>query len=136
MAYEKLKRVHQNLDQGYGSCYLKNSIAASIVKSALLKFDDEKYDLLSWCIMPNHVHVLIKTKIPLDKIVHSWKSFTSKEIIKKLNLNIKTFWQVEYHDRYIRDSKHFNLCKTYIEENPLKAGLVNNAKDWPYSNLK
>jgi hypothetical protein len=54
------KRVEMYLDQGYGSCCLKDYGVASVVRDTLFKFDKVKYDLIAWVIMPNHAHVLFK----------------------------------------------------------------------------
>ena len=53
-----------------------------MVASALRHFDGERYRLLAWCIMPNHVHGLVETSEswPLAAIVHSWKSYTANQL--------------------------------------------------------
>lgn len=48
------------------------------MQNALQHHDGIKYNLLAWCIMPNHVHVLIKANNDLSRIIQSWKSFTGK----------------------------------------------------------
>ena len=48
------------------------------MEDALLYFDGNRYDLVCWCIMPNHVHVMISVRYNLSKIVQSWKSFTGR----------------------------------------------------------
>ena len=90
--------------------------------------------------MPNHVHILVKTyeDFPVSKIVHSWKSYSSKMILNSLN-NRASFkdnvvWQKEYWDRFIRNDEHYKKAIEYIHNNPVKAGLVRNAVDWPWSN--
>ncbi|MBR4213712.1 MAG: hypothetical protein IKR94_00135, partial [Bacteroidales bacterium] len=47
-------------DQGYGECFLRNDNVAQIVKDNLMFHNGKKYNLLCWCIMPNHVHVLVE----------------------------------------------------------------------------
>jgi REP element-mobilizing transposase RayT len=42
-------------------------------------------------------------------------------------------WYLEYWDRFIRDSRHFEQVVAYIHQNPVKAGLVAQAEDWPWS---
>ena len=118
------------LDKGLGSCALANREMAQVVQDAFMHHDGKSYHLLAWCIMPNHVHVLIKTKEELPKIIQSWKSFTGKWALKnnaKFNLGIdkdaSKFWMPEYWDRFIRDEKHFNATVQYIIKNPKKAGL-------------
>jgi len=117
-------RINDWLDQGYGSCALKETELAQITLNALKHFDRNRYNLHSAIIMPNHVHVLFSPKDghQLGDIVQSWKSFTSKEINRKLDTS-GTFWQAEYYDRLIRSQKHFDRVTDYIVENPLKAGL-------------
>ena len=84
--------------------------------------------------MPNHVHALIETKagFPLEGVVHSWKSYTAKQINKILGRRGQV-WEEDYFDRYIRDQKHLANEIDYIEQNPVKAGLVDKASEWPWS---
>ncbi|MFN7342144.1 MAG: transposase, partial [bacterium] len=100
--------IEPALNQGYGSCLFNNNQNAELVANALKHFDGTRYDLLAWCIMPNHVHVILKLAKgeELDKILHSWKSFTSHEI-NKLNGTSGSIWQKESYDHLIRDGKDF-----------------------------
>lgn len=75
---EKRRRIEAWLDAGMGCCALSHPQMAAVMQDTLLKFDEEKYMLLAWCIMPNHLHVLIEPKVPLSVIVRSWKSFTGR----------------------------------------------------------
>jgi putative transposase len=66
-------RILQLLDEGAGNCHLANHEVASMVQDNLLHFDQQRYNLLAWAIMPNHVHVLMHC-LPgslLPQIVHS-----------------------------------------------------------------
>ena len=45
-------------------------------------------------------------------------------------------WQKEYWDRFIRGQNHFNKAVESIHQNPVKAGLVSSAEDWPWSSVK
>lgn len=45
-------------------------------------------------------------------------------------------WHREYWDRYIRDNHHFQQAVDYIHQNPVKAGLIAKAEDWPYSSAR
>lgn len=130
----RLKRIESLLDAGHGACWLRQPHVAHIVEDALLHGDGRRYRLLAWCVMPNHVHVLIETQQdhPLPAVVHGWKSFTAKAINKHLGRS-GAVWMRDYFDRYIRDDHHLAAVIAYIHGNPLKAGLVNDASDWPFS---
>ncbi len=134
---EREQRIRDWLDQGHGACYLAEERIATMVEGALLHFDGERYHLLAWCVMPNHVHVLIETmpEHPLAQVVHSWKSFMANQANKNLN-HSGEFWQREYYDRYMRDARHLEQTIEYIEQNPVKAELVKNAMDWRYSSAQ
>ena len=94
----------------------------------------ERYRLLAWVVMPNHVHVLIELidGHPLSGIVHSWKSYTAHEINRTPG-NQGKIWQREYFDRWIRNEEHNWQAVWYIHDNPVKAGLVRVQEEWPYS---
>ncbi|MCL1920225.1 MAG: SNF2-related protein [Kiritimatiellaeota bacterium] len=127
------RRVEEYQDKGHGASFLKEPQIAEIVQNALLHFNGKRYRLVEWCIMPNHVHVLLEVfpGSSLSEIMHSWKSFTAHEANKKLNRK-GDFWLPEYFDRFIRSPKHFDFTVNYIRENPVKAGLVRIYQDWQW----
>jgi len=131
---ELRKRIAEFEDAGHGACYLRDERIATLVQDALLQFDGERYRLLEWVIMPNHVHVLVEV-LPghrLSDVVHSWKSFTAKEANRILGRSGE-FWMPDYFDRFIRDEKHLAAVREYIRNNPVKAGLVEKPEDWKWS---
>jgi REP element-mobilizing transposase RayT len=124
--YSKLfsERRQQWLDNGYGSCLLKLPDVAEIVRSALLHFDGQRYLLDEFVLMPNHVHIIVKL-LPghdLSSVLHSWKSFTAKEINKAIK-GTGTIWQDESYDHIVRSDSQLKFYRKYIRENPAKAGL-------------
>ena len=86
---EKRKRMAAYLDAGHGSCWLRRSEIAGIVEEALQFFDGERYRLIAWVIMPNHVHVIIEMKPGTftGGILHSWKSFSARQANKTTRSN-------------------------------------------------
>ena len=127
-------RLEAYANAGHGACYLREPRIAEIVQNSLRYFDGERYLLYAWCIMPNHVHVLLETfsGYKLKDIVHSWKSFTAHRANKILQRK-GDFWMPEYFDRRIRNSKHYAVALAYIHANPVKAGLVQAPEQWPWS---
>lgn len=118
-------RFEAILDDCHGSCCLKDPSLGRIVVDALHHFDETRYCLEAYVIMPNHVHVLftIAEERKMEDVLHSWKRFTSREINKKLGRRGQ-LWQDEYWDRLIRSQRHFDWTKKYIQNNPanLRAG--------------
>ena len=122
-------KIDSYLDNGSGACHLARPEVADMVAGALEFFEGQRYRQFAWTVMPNHVHSVFKPfpNWTLGKIMHSWKSFTSKEA-NKLLLREGEFWEPEYFDRLIRNEDEFHHYLEYIASNPPKAGL----KDWKW----
>ena len=130
---ERRIKIEAYLDAGHGECHLRLPQIAALVQENLLHFDGDRYRLLAWVIMHNHVHALIETsQTPLAEILHGWKSYTGKAANRLLN-RTGDFWQPEYFDRFIRDEEHLTKAIRYIENNPVKAGLVKSPEEWRFS---
>ena len=121
--------IEKYLDNGAGACHLQNPAIAEEIATTFRHFDDQRYRLFAWCVMPNHVHVVVRL-LPgqtLAPLVHSWKSFTAKRANAILGRR-GTFWQREYYDHLIRNESEFEHSIRYVAENPEKANL----KDWKW----
>ena len=117
--------------------------------------------IYSWCIMTNHVHMIIGTKLnPMQDIMRDLKSYTSKEILKAIKDNPREsrknwmlwmferagkrnsnntkyqFWQQHNHPIQLDDNKIFDQKMQYIYQNPVVAGFVDKAEHFPYSSAK
>ena len=133
---ERRIKIEEYLDSGRGECLLRQPEIAAVVEENFLRFDDDRYRLLAWVIMPNHVHVLVEIlAMPMSLVVKNWKSYTAKIINRRLG-RTGEFWQEDYFDRYIRDEAHLKKTVRYIENNPVKAGLVKFAPEWPFSSAR
>lgn len=118
--YERFPmRLEYWLDQGFGACVLRRPELKTLVEGALRHFDGERYVLGESVVMPNHVHALV-TPLPgheLSAIMHSWKSYTSNEINRRLG-STGAFWQKEYFDHIVRSPESLEKFALYIRENP------------------
>jgi REP element-mobilizing transposase RayT len=116
--------IDRHLDDGHGSCLLREPANAEIVAGAFHHYDQRNYLLHAWVIMPNHVHVLVSPgeSDSLSRIVAGWKRFTGTRINARTGA-CGAFWQKDYFDRLIRDWDHFMNVARYIRRNPTKAKL-------------
>jgi REP-associated tyrosine transposase len=83
---ERQRRLHAWIDAGHGSCLLAQPPHAKMMQDTLFHFEESRYHIHAWVVMPNHVHVLVE---PLDgwalsKIVASWKKFSARKINDEL----------------------------------------------------
>ena len=128
-------RVDGYLDAGHGECFLKQPAVADLVAGALRFFEGQRYELRSWVVMPNHVHLVVWPKPPntLSEVLHSWKSFTANEANKLLVRVGKPFWQDESYDHLVRDDTDMARCCQYTLMNPVNARLCSRPEDWKWS---
>jgi REP element-mobilizing transposase RayT len=71
----------------------------------------------------------------LSAIVSSWKRFTARKANSDIG-RAGAFWQDDYWDRFIRNEDHFAATESYIDLNPVKAGLVEDARLWPWGSAR
>jgi REP element-mobilizing transposase RayT len=121
-------------DAGRGCCWLSRPEVANVVLDALLQEQPARHRLLSWCIMPNHVHAVLALQrhVGITEVIRDWKS-RSARIANRLLGRVGTFWMPDFFDRAIRDDRHLAKAVEYVEQNPVKAGLVVRAGDWRWS---
>ncbi|HZS44287.1 MAG TPA: transposase [Blastocatellia bacterium] len=146
----RYKRIFAEIDAlldraEYGPMWLKDHDIAKLVEDALLTRYASYYELWSYVLMANHVHILIKPKASgssesgepvfesISNITQRLKGYTSLESNRLLKRRGKHFWQDESFDHWSRDENEFYRIIAYIENNPVKAGLVARAEDWPWS---
>ncbi len=121
---QNMQRVDDWLDAGSGECWLRHPQCARIVGNSLHHFHGSRCFLSSYCVMPNHVHVLVKPEAPDEPadLLHSWKGFAAKEINKVLGRE-GPVWEPESYDTLVRDSEHLWKVIRYVGKNPGKAGV-------------
>ena len=119
-------KIEASLDKGYGACHMNDPAIAKIVSDAITFYDGDHYDLGAWCVMPNHVHLLIQPREnhSLSDILRNIKGYTSKEANKLLG-STGAFWRKESYDHLIRSEQAFCHVLSYIESNPETAGIHN-----------
>ena len=112
------------MDEGHGSCVLRESRLRSLMDESMMHFNGERYACFSYVVMPNHVHALVALHPDwqLKKVLHTWKLRSARLINEALGKHGQ-FWQHDYFDRLIRDGEHFGNVVRYIRRNPAKAKL-------------
>ena len=108
----------------------------AIVRESLLHFDGRAYALHNFCIMPNHVHILLTISETLDKpffnVLKSQKGFSATAANRLLG-RTGPFWQPESYDHVVKTPYEAARVRAYILNNPVRAGLVEEWQHWPGS---
>ena len=118
------RRWHGHLDDCHGSCVLQDPLTRVHVEKSLLHFDNERYDIERFVVMPNHVHVLIQMRrgTELRKQFTDLMRFSAREINQHLGTS-GDLWQSEPFDHIVRSESQFEYLRQYIVDNPKKANL-------------
>jgi putative transposase len=117
-----------------GPMFLRQDAIASLVAGSLYRgVELGHYELASWVIMANHVHALLLLKVPVGQLMKSIKGFTAREANRALGRTGIAFWQKESYDHWVRDAAEWHRIACYIENNPVKAGLVSLPEDYRWS---
>lgn len=118
--YEEVGCVEEKyLENGYGKCWLKYPEIREIIINSLEFYRGERYEIIGYVIMPNHVHLLIMPAngYELKKIMRDLLHFTAFSINKKVG-NKGKLWFSDYFDRTIRSQKHYVFYVEYMRNNP------------------
>lgn len=91
------------------------------------------FDLEAYAIMADHVHILVWPHAPPSRFLKSIKGYSAREANKILGLTGQPFWQRESYEHWVRDSVELEKIRRYIEQNPVKAGLVTRAEEYRWS---
>ncbi len=122
-----------------GHRWLADPRVADVVAEALHYRDGKVYELIAFCVMPNHVH-LVCTPLsqkdgdyyPLHRILQSLKRHTARQANQILGRQ-GTFWQAESYDHVVRDGRALERIVEYVVNNPVKAGLIKDGQAWRWT---
>jgi len=144
-AYDEYLDLHRDIH------WLDNPHVAALTRRSLYFWNGKKYGLCAYCILPNHVHILIRpfdlepasesdreslepgeitdSGSPLSSILHSLKSYTAHEANKLLG-RTGEFWQHESYDHWVRDVDELERIVVYIQANAVKAGIAGRPNEY------
>jgi type I restriction enzyme R subunit len=142
-------RSEEWLDRRPGTRHFADQRLAKVVVDAAYHFAGERYDLLAYVVMPSHLHWVFRPldgwtkslgpdadeRTPRERIMHSLKRHTARECNKLLG-RTGTFWQDESYDHCVLDVEELERVISYVEWNPVRAGLVEAPELWRFSSAK
>lgn len=146
-AYAEQRRLFGRWDRALdmtstGPHWLRQQEIAQIVCDSLHYLDGRHYVLDTYCIMSNHAHIVFQPILqtdgsycPLAKTMHSFKLYTARRANIVLG-RTGQFWHHERYDHEVRDEAEWQRIVQYVLNNPVKAGLVTDWRDWPWTYLR
>jgi putative transposase len=110
---------------------LKSELRQLIVEAFAFAVEHERIYLRAFVVMPDHWHALIGFREPwtLPKFMHSFMSHIGAATSNQLTKH-QTAWQDGYYETVIKTARQFTYVAIYVEENPVKKGLVSKSEEW------
>lgn len=137
------------LDRFPAARHLENVELAAEVERAFLHFAGERYAIWAWVVMPSHFHWVFEAlpewveglgdpanvRTPRERIMHTVKRHSARRCNLRLG-GTGTFWQAESFDHCVDDADELQRIITYVEQNPVQAGIVTDAGDYRFSSTR
>jgi putative transposase len=113
------------LDTCRGRCLLRRPELAKIVADSLLHFDEKRYQMGDFVVMPNHVHLLasFRTAEEMKRQSYSWLHYSAFRINQVIGEKGR-FWQQEPFDHLVRSPLQYEYLRKYIAGNPKRRDLI------------
>jgi REP element-mobilizing transposase RayT len=143
-AYREHRRMFGRWDEQLDSAAdgpraLAEPAVSECVAQSIHYWDGRRYDLDVFCIMSNHVHLVLTpvefsdgSYYSLARVLHTLKRHTARQSNLILGRRGR-FWQPESYDHVVRDADELGRIRRYVINNPVKAGLVNAWHEWPWT---
>jgi REP element-mobilizing transposase RayT len=136
---ERYRRVFRNiesyLEDAPQVCDLDDPKAAGLIVEAIDYYVSQgKWRIIAYVIMPNHVHLFFSSDTPLKRLLEDFKRWTAKKI-REAQGKSGRLWQREWFDHWSRSAEQDARIIRYIRDNPVKAGLVSDWRDWRWTRV-
>jgi putative transposase len=149
--FARLESILDNAE--FGPTWLKDERVAKQVYDSILHRDGKQYDLSCFCIMSNHAHMVVRPYVSdrsiiesrdangprfksenptMPVIMQSLKGYTARKANQILGRNGQ-FWDAESYDHEIRNGEEFGRIFRYVINNPVKAGIVMDWREYPWT---
>jgi len=112
---------------------LSSAVDVSFREFGIRAYDDHNIAVGRYVIMPDHLHLFVcgPGDFQLGRWVGTLKQFLARRIL--IGQSVEPFWQRGFFDHVLRNDESYGKKWDYVRANPVRAGYVGNAEEWPYS---
>ena len=139
-AYARQRRYFGRFDElldgaAHGPTWLREPLVADVVGASLRHFHGKAYQLVCYCLMPNHVHLVVSLPDDAPGLTRTLQRINGYTALQANKLLGRTgqFWQRETYDHIVRSGEEMQRVIAYVINNPVKAGLAESWNQWPYT---
>lgn len=118
-------------------CFVNNKITKIIEDELEFRRTTKEINLLCYCIMPDHLHILLSLAEDYHKSLQNWVSAFKRYTTRVINelFSIKPLWQKNFYDHVVRKEESLIKIAEYIVNNPVRKGIVSEWEEYPYSKI-
>jgi len=118
--------------------YFSDARMAGIIEKEIeFRRVKKEIQIYSYCLMPDHLHLLLSLSPGFDRKLQDWvsafKRYTAKSVYETAGL--KPLWQKNFYDRIASDEESLIEIAKYIVQNPVRRGIVSNWETYPYCRI-
>jgi len=99
----------------------------------LISSTTNAFAVYAYCFMPDHVHLLVEGRLPTSGLKKYAKDVKQRIGFHDPRKGLREVWQPGFYERILREHESPIIVAKYILENPVRAGLVKEPRDYPYS---
>lgn len=119
--------------KGYGKV---QGMYEALVRSMSFCMNKYSAKLIGYVFMPNHIHLLLVIDgLKLSSFMRDFKKFIAQKATSELSIKERNIWMPRFDRVVITDKRHLQMKLNYIHNNPVKAKLVSNPRDWIWSSV-
>jgi REP element-mobilizing transposase RayT len=112
--------------------------SAAVASAAIAQIQqtcaEEDFAILAHCVMPDHVHLVLEGLCDTSDLRRCVKLTKQRvEYAARKQFGVHALWQVGYYERILRSHHALETAIRYVLDNPVRAGLVKRAEDYPFS---
>ena len=130
----------QRLEEHLDRCRIESGSltapdVARQIETTILTYDEiGHWRMLAFTIMPNHLHLFFRCgALGLKDVMERFKRATARFVSRGVSSVRKPLWQSEWFDHWSRSVQEDEKIVSYIRNNPVRAGLVNDPKEWAWT---
>ncbi len=113
--------------------FVHSNIVKSLVKCLHEVADQQYFDVVAYTFMPDHIHLLLTGKneaSDLNVFIKQYKQISAHKFKQKFETKL---WATSFHDHVLRKQEDIKSVGRYVLKNPVRAGIVQNVLDYPFS---
>jgi putative transposase len=121
------------LTKDHDAHFKEAEVVSCLINLLLETVKSERFDVLGYCFMPDHLHLLIMgmdDKSNLKRFISLFKQKSGYWFKKNYSENL---WHISYYDHVLRKEESIEGVARYILDNPVRKGLVSDYKEYPFS---